>query len=152
MGISVEGLALKALAEWMQGNQTGAMTALGQALQMAEPEGYIRLFADLGLPMARLLQDARSRGVRPYYVDRLLGAFRGYPGVAAAGALPEPLTMREQEVLRLITAGLTNQEIAKELVISAETVKKHTGSIYGKLGVNNRTQAVAKARALDLIQ
>ena len=66
-------------------------------------------------------------------------------------ALPEPLSLREQEVLELIAAGLTNQEIADKLVISPETVKKHTGTIYSKLGVRSRTEAVARARALDLL-
>jgi LuxR family maltose regulon positive regulatory protein len=127
------------------------MTALEQALRLAEPEGFVRLFADLGLPMARLLQEARSREVMPEYVNRLLAAFKGGPA-AVDGALPERLTLREQQVLGLMAAGLTNHEIAAQLVISAETVKKHTSSILGKLGVNNRTQAVARARLLDIIQ
>ena len=125
--------------------------ALERALRQAEPDGYIRLFADLGLPMARLLQAARSRGVLPAYIDRLLAAFVDLPAVGRQHALPEPLSARETEVLRLIAAGLTNQEIADSLVISAETVKKHTSSIYGKLGVRSRTEAAARGRALDLL-
>ncbi len=70
---------------------------------------------------------------------------------AGAGALPEPLSAREQEVLKLIAAGLTNREIAAALVISPETVKKHTGSIYGKLGVRGRTEAAVRARSLDVL-
>ena len=73
------------------------------------------------------------------------------PCAGTEAALPEPLSPREQEVLELIAAGLTNREIAGKLVISPETVKKHTGTIYGKLGVRSRTEAAARARELDLL-
>jgi len=152
MGISIEALALQAFAHWKRGEQSDALTALERALRLAEPEGYVRLFADFGLPMVRLLQEARSRAVMPDYVGKLLTAF-GSPAFLTSpeAALPEPLSIREQEILELIAAGLTNQEIADKLVISPETVKKHTGNIYGKLGVRSRTEAVARARALDLL-
>jgi LuxR family maltose regulon positive regulatory protein len=88
----------------------------------------------------------------PDYTDRLLAAFGHEAVMAPAGAaLPEPLTEREMEVLRLLAAGLTNREIAERLVISPETVKKHTANIYGKLAAGNRSQAVAKAREWDLL-
>jgi LuxR family maltose regulon positive regulatory protein len=150
-GITIEALALQALAHWRRGEHTGAMTALERSLRLAEPEGYVRLFADLGLPMARLLQEARSRAVALEYVAKLLAAFEGDGASAAPAALPEPLSQREQEVLKLIAAGLTNREIAEALVISAETVKKHTSSIYGKLRVGNRTEAASRARELNLL-
>jgi LuxR family maltose regulon positive regulatory protein len=104
--------------------------------------------------MARLLQEARSRNVMPDYVDTLLDAFGDDTALPDqdGGALPEPLTPREQEILELVAAGLTNREIADTLVISPETVKKHTGTIYGKLGVGNRTEAAARARELDLLK
>jgi LuxR family transcriptional regulator, maltose regulon positive regulatory protein len=129
------------------------LTALERALRLAEPEGYVRLFADVGLPMARLLQEARSRTVMPDYVAKLLAAFGGTFSISVSmeAALPEPLSPREQEILELVAAGLTNQEIADKLVISPETVKKHAGTIYGKLGVRSRTEAVARARVLDLL-
>jgi LuxR family maltose regulon positive regulatory protein len=146
MGVTIEALALQALAYWKRGTQADAMTGLERALRLAEPEGYVRLFADL--PIARLLQEARSRTVMPEYVATLLAAFGADPTEAA---LPEPLTQREREILELVAAGLTNPEIAEKLVISPETVKKHTGTIYGKLGVSNRTEAAARARALDLL-
>jgi LuxR family maltose regulon positive regulatory protein len=151
--IIIEALALRALAEWQRGEQPGAMTALERALRTAEPEGYVRLFADFGLPMARLLQEARSRAVMPNYVARLLAAIGDDLAISAPmeAALPEPLSPREQEILELIAAGLTNPEIAIKLVISPETVKKHTGNIYGKLGVHSRTEAAARARALNLL-
>jgi LuxR family maltose regulon positive regulatory protein len=152
-GIQIEALALRALAHWQGGDRAGAMVSLEPALRQAEPEGYVRLFADLGRPMSRLLQEARSRDVMPEYVARLLAACAPAlaPSGARAGALPEPLSVREQEVLKLIAAGLTNREIAAALVISPETVKKHTASIYGKLGVRGRTEAAVKARSLDVL-
>jgi LuxR family maltose regulon positive regulatory protein len=152
-GVQVETLALQAVAHRSSGNQARAMVVLESALRLAAPEDYVRLFADLGLPMVRLLQEARSRDVMPDYVARLLAACGSDPTtpVSGTGAMPEPLSMREQEVLRLMTAGLTNREIAEILSISAETVKKHTGSIYGKLGVRGRTEAAARARDLDLL-
>ena len=153
LGIAVEALALQALAHWRRGDGPTSMVALERALRQAEPEGYRRLFVDLGLPMARLLQEARSRQVLPGYVASLLTAFEGEPGAAPAATarLPESLTERELEVLSLLAAGLTNREIAQKLVISPETVKRHGASIYGKLGVGNRTQAVSRARELGLL-
>jgi LuxR family maltose regulon positive regulatory protein len=152
-GVQIEALALQALARWRRGDHADAMTALEHALRLAEPEGYVRLFADLGLPMARLLQEARSLAVMPEYVAQLLTAFEGNRLLSAQAttSLPEPLSQREREVLKLIAAGLTNREIAKVLVVSPETVKKHTGAIYSKLGVSNRTEAANKARELGLL-
>jgi LuxR family maltose regulon positive regulatory protein len=153
-GIQIEALALQALAHWQSGDRVGAMVPLEYALRLAEPEGYVRLFADLGLPMTRLLQEARSRDVMPDYVASLLDACRADLASSAsmAGTLPEPLSLREQEVLKLIAAGLTNREIAETLVISPETVKKHTGSIYGKLGVRSRTEAAVRAKDLAVLE
>jgi LuxR family maltose regulon positive regulatory protein len=152
VGVRIEGLALGALAHQQRGDRVAAMLALEHALRLAESEGYVRLFADLGLPMARLLQEARARHVMPDYVGTLLDAFDADPSSASGeGTLPEPLSAREHEVLQRIAAGLTNPEIAAELYISAETVKKHTGNIYSKLGVRGRTGAVARARELDLL-
>ena len=152
-GVAIEALALQAVAAWKLGDLAGALTCLERSLQAAEPEGYVSLFVDLGLPMGRLLQKARSRSVRAGYVDALLAAFGSDlpESRPAIEALPEPLTPREQEVLERIAAGLTNREIAKHLRISAETIKKHTANIYGKLRVRNRTQAVARGRELDLL-
>jgi len=152
-GVTIEALALQALAHWRRGEQGSALTYLERALRLAEPENYMRLLVDLGLPMARLLQEAHSRNVKPDYVAKLLTAFGAdlsFPNLTEK-ALPEPLSSREQEVLQLISAGLTNREIAEALVVSPETVKKHTASIYGKLGVHNRTQATAIARELGLL-
>lgn len=153
MGVHLEALALQAMAHWTRGDRADALVSIEHALRLAEPEGYIRTFIDLGLPMARILQEAHRRKLMPDYVDRLLASF-GHGTVAQLPAdepLPEPLSEREIEVLRKIAIGLTNREIADALFISPETVKKHTGSIYGKLGVRGRTEAIARSHELHLI-
>lgn len=151
MGVTIEALILQALAHSRRRESVAAMQPLERALRLAEPEDYIRLFIDYGLPMARLLQEARSRAVLPKYVQKLLTAFDTDSELPMKKVLPEPLTQREQEILGLVAAGLTNEEIADELVISPETVKKHTSNIYGKLSVSNRTEAAARARELGLL-
>ena len=152
-GVSIEALALQAIAYWKQWEPESALIALEHSLRLAAPEGYVRTFADLGLPMARLLQEAQSRAILPDYVKRLLDAFGTEVASAlpVGQALPEPLTPREQGVLALMSAGLTNREIAEKLIISPGTVKKHTGNIYGKLDVSSRTEAAARARELHLL-
>ena len=149
----IEALALQALAYERRADIANAMSSLEHALRLAEPEGYVRVFVDLDPSMARLLQGAHSRNVMPDYVNQLLSAFSDdlQRSASVPQALIEPLTNREREILSLLAAGLTNREIADELVISPETVKKHAGNIYGKLGVGNRTEAAAKARELELL-
>ena len=108
--------------------------------------------------MRNLLRHAAARGISSSYTQRLLSAFdkptqpvstaSGRPG---AVDLAEPLTKREAEILRLISVGMTNQEIADQLVISGATVKRHITNIYGKLGVSHRTQAAARANELNLL-
>jgi LuxR family maltose regulon positive regulatory protein len=144
---------LDAMAHWREGDRTQAMIAFERSLRLAEPEGYVRLFIDYGHPVVQLLHEAGRRNILPDYVAQLLVA----AGNGSFGAIPrgptlaEPLSDREQDVLSLMAAGLTNREIADTLSIAAETVKKHTSSIYGKLGVANRTEAAAKARDLALL-
>lgn len=152
-GNLIEALALQALALSADGDCAGAMSSLERSLRLAEPEGYVRTYADLGSPMALLLQECQARKVMPEYVQTLLGAFAPNlaPGGSHAGALPDLLSEREQEVLVLMAAGLTNREIAEQLFIAAETVKKHAARIYAKLDVGRRTEAVARAGQLGIL-
>jgi LuxR family maltose regulon positive regulatory protein len=153
----VEVCALNASALQALGDTSAALASLERSLTLAEPEGYVRMYLNEGLPMAQLLREAALHNVCPDYVDKLLTAFESEqarpsaPLLPCPPALPEPLTSREHDVLRLISQGLSNQEIAERLVIALNTVKRHTSSIYGKLGVKSRTQAIARARELGLI-
>lgn len=151
-------LRLQALAHWQRGEGETAVHDLREALALAKPGGLIRAFVDEGPGMARLLYEALARGIEPAYTRQLLAAFPTddpetavSPPLPAADELLEPLSERELEVLRLIAEGLTNQETANRLYLSLHTVKVHARNIYGKLGVRNRTQAVAKARALGIL-
>ncbi len=154
-GSVLEILILQALAFSARGKGTEALAVLQRVLTQAEPEGYIRLFVDEGMPMLRLLRQAQARGVVPEYVAMLLAAFDAPSlpdaAVTAASALIEPLTFREREVLQLLAAGASNGEIARRLVLSVGTVKKHVSNICGKLDVQSRTRAVARARTLHLL-
>ncbi|UCC65824.1 MAG: hypothetical protein JSV36_19195 [Anaerolineae bacterium] len=161
----IEIQVLRALAFQKRGDVAPAMAALERALSLAEPGGYVRVFVDEGPPMARLLYEAAAHGIAPEYVSRLLAAWdeetKDREGRTKerdssffrrpASVLVEPLSERELEVLHLIADGLSNREIAGRLFISLSTVKGHASSIYGKLAVNSRTQAVARARVLGIL-
>ena len=157
LGWAVEIGILSALVQEAQGNRAGALSELERALLLAEPEGYAQVFVDEGEPMAVLLRRAASRGIARANVRRLLDALARTAAtqepMARPGAhhLVEPLTEREMEVLRLMAAGLSNREIADELVLAMGTVKAHLHNVYGKLGVRGRTQAAARARELHLL-
>jgi LuxR family maltose regulon positive regulatory protein len=152
-GRVIEIVALQALAYQAKNDVERALSTLERSLPLAEPEGYVRTFVDQGEPMARLLRRTQTRSIAPNYVSKLLTALgeTAEQPPAAAQPLIEPLSERELEVLRLIAGGLSNQEIAQELVVAVSTVKSHVNHIHGKLGVKNRTQAVARAQALGLI-
>lgn len=157
-GFVVENLALQALSLWGQSKTAPALAALRRAVSLAEPEGYTRIFADEGEPMAGLLltlcrQEAPNSPLQRY-LDRLLAAFE--PGgrreeVPPATEQVKPFSERELEVLRLVAAGLSNREIADEMVVAVSTVKTHVNNIFRKLGVSSRTQAIARAREMGLI-
>jgi LuxR family maltose regulon positive regulatory protein len=152
----LEIMALQSLAYQAQGEPDRALDVLERALTLAEPEGFIRLFMDEGRPMARLLHRALNCGIAPEYVRRLLaGESTKEPGSAeplkVQSGMVEPLSEREIEVLQYIAVGLTNREIADRLYLALNTVKVHTRNIYGKLDVNSRMQAVARARDLEIL-
>jgi LuxR family maltose regulon positive regulatory protein len=151
-GSAIEILMLQALALRLLGRADESLQKLRQSLELAEPEGYARLFADEGAPMAELLLQAIQRNIHPEYASRLLKLIeRREKLFASSASLSEPLTERESEVLRLLAAGLSNQEIAERLVISLSTIKTHVTRIYGKLDVTSRTQAILRARELRII-
>jgi LuxR family maltose regulon positive regulatory protein len=148
---------LEALGYRSLSQTDNALTLLQKALGLLENEGYARLFADEGTPMAELLSEAQRQGMMPAYTSKLLRAVTPAPQQSSmGGAAPvkvsgEPLTEREMQVLRLIEEGLSNAEIAQRLFVAPSTVKVHTHHIYSKLGVTSRTQAAAKARVLGYL-
>src|SRR5438034_5056950 len=164
----IEMKVLQALAYSMRNEEQEALTVLAQAVHLAESESYIRIFVDEGTAMATLLSRLREqkwrKGPTPY-LDTLLAAFslesmthKPLPtglnqprGRLMEQPLVEPLSERELEVLHLVARGDSNQEIAEVLVIALDTVKRHVTHIFEKLGVNNRVQAVARARTLGLL-
>ncbi|MEJ2753362.1 MAG: LuxR C-terminal-related transcriptional regulator, partial [Chloroflexota bacterium] len=129
--------------------------ALEESLALAQPGGFIRLYVDLGPKMAELLRHLHNREPYSEYVTNILGAFADTARLnsepAGNGQLIEPLTERELEILALLGKRYSNKEIAAELVISPETVKRHAINIYQKLAVHNRRDAVEVAGALGLI-
>jgi LuxR family transcriptional regulator, maltose regulon positive regulatory protein len=165
-GSVLEIQALQALALAARGDEVGAVAALAEALTLAHPQGYLRVFADEGAPMAALLgrlisaqrtERTAARGMPLDYLGRLVRAIEharptARPGVAVVPSLVEPLSDRELEVLRLLAAGKRNQQIAEELVVAVNTVKKHITHILDKLGAVNRTEATARARELGLLR
>ena len=166
LGSLIQIRALRSLALQAAGDHDGALALLEDALSLARPEGYVRVFADEGPPMAALLQGlirAHRRGksvsrAEREHMNRVVRAFRPgvtrpeTPGAAqTATGLIEPLTRRELEVLGSIAAGRRNRQIADELVVTVETVKRHVSHIFEKLSTTNRTEAVARARELGLI-
>lgn len=154
-GSALEILIAQALACRMQGDAAAALVPLERALTLSEPEGYVRLYADEGLPMAALLESAYSKRIAKPYVRRLLEAFghdRGSAPAKPSAGIPiiEPLSEREREVLRLLRTDRSGPDIARELMVSLNTVRTHTQRIYDKLAVNNRRAAVRRSEELGL--
>jgi LuxR family maltose regulon positive regulatory protein len=151
-GHVIELSLLRAFLCQARGDTAAMLNSLEDALTLAEPEGYVRLFVDEAEPMAALLQQARQRGLFPNYVDKLLAVFASEESrPRAADLLPEPLSERELEVLQLVASGISNQDIADQLFIALSTVKKHVGNILVKLDTPNRVQAITRARELGLL-
>jgi LuxR family maltose regulon positive regulatory protein len=133
-----------------------AMAVLKRALTLAEPEGYVRTFVGEGAAVFSLLRQARAAGIKPDYIDKLLASDEHARLIhpvekSASSSLVEPLTGREMDVLKLLAQGCTDKNIAESLVIARETVHKHLKNIYGKLDVHSRTEAIVRARELDLL-
>jgi LuxR family maltose regulon positive regulatory protein len=152
-------MALQAIALQAHGEQEKAVHLLVEALALAAPGGFIRLFVDEGRPMAHLLSEAAALGMLPDYLGKVLAACeaeeqkREDPSSRPLPAQPliEPLSQRELEVLQLMAQGLSNQEISERLFLALSTVKGHNRNIFGKLQVQRRTEAVARARELGLL-
>lgn len=145
----IESLTLQALCLRSLGRMDEAVRTLARALMLAAPEGFARVFIQEGPPLAALLRTVGSLGHSPEYVKHLLEIFGEAP--ALQESVLDPLSERELEVLRLVADGLTNAEIAAQLVIAHSTAKTHINRIYSKLGVSTRTQAVARARQLQIL-
>jgi LuxR family maltose regulon positive regulatory protein len=154
-------MVLQAIALHAHGEKEETVQVLGDALALAEPGGFIRIFVDEGAPMARMLSEAAAQGIMPDYVGRLLAAFETekqetkdkshLPQAAPVLPLIEPLSQRELEVLQLIAQGLSNHEIGDRLFLALDTVKGHNRKIFDKLQVQRRTEAIARARELGLL-
>jgi LuxR family transcriptional regulator, maltose regulon positive regulatory protein len=152
-------MVLQAVALHMNGDKDKAVQLLFDALALAEPGGFIRIFVDEGLPMAQLLSAAEAIGMMPDYTGRLLAVFateeQKREDTSAlpppAQSLIEPLSRRELEVLHLMAQGLSNQEICERLFLALDTVKGHNRKIFDKLQVQRRTEAVARARESGLL-
>ena len=148
----LQAMLLQAVAIDMSGEKQEAVQVLNDALSLAEPEGFIRIFIDEGQPMLALLQEVVKLGNASNYVLQLLGAFgKTEVKTPVPQLLNEPLTERELEVLRLFGTYLKGPEIARELMVSLNTLRTHSKNIYSKLGVNDRQSAVRHAEELELL-
>ncbi len=160
-GLALELEVLWVLARAARGDTKAAQANLEEVLARARPEGWVRLFLDEGEPMARLLEHAaRRRSATGVYARGLMAAFAGGglrvtpappPGSCRGDLLIEPLGKREREIMSLIADGLSNPEIAERLLVTLATVKTHINNLYGKLGARSRTDAVARARRLEMV-
>lgn len=159
-GWVIQSLSLQSLCYQATNDLERALESLRDALELAEPEVYVRTFVDFGSPMQRLLQIAEAHRIAPDYLAKLLAAFPAQVDdqgsvrtqkVVLDQPLVEPLTDQEMRILRLMEGGLSHNEIASELYLSINTVKWHTTHIYSKLGVHRRAHAVARAQELDLL-
>ncbi len=154
----LQGLVLQAVAYQTLGDTHRAVKLLREALALGEPGGFIRTFIDEGAPMQQLLANAAVEANPSEYAARLLAVFaaEAKPGqnplvFSPTPALVEPLSLRELEILQFVAEGFSNQQIAERLFLAVSTVKGHNRNIFGKLQVQRRTEAIARARELGLI-
>ena len=160
-GSIIKILVFLALANEAQGEITDAISSLQRAINLAEPEGYVRIFAEQGSPMVNLLQEAMNQGITSTYSHQLEIASVTWDkrhqnalmtaSTAVSQPLLDPLSERELDVLRLLNTELSGPDIARELVVALSTVRTHTKRIYSKLNVSNRRTAVKRAKELNLL-
>jgi LuxR family maltose regulon positive regulatory protein len=165
VGSLIETLVVQAVALHAAGDSESAVISLERALNLAEPEGYVRVFIDEGNAMGELLRTAASQGIAVKYVTKLLTALAEELGEISglakrslssesarpSVALAEPLSERELQVLRMLNTHLSIPEIAEELIVAPSTIRSHVKSIYGKLGAHSRHEAVDRAKGLRLL-
>ncbi len=151
-------MVLQTIAYNAHGEKDKAVQLLSDALALAEPGGFVRIFVDEGEPMAQLLSEAASHRMMPDYISKLLAAFEAEkqksedkPDLPPAQPLVDPLSQRELKILQLIAQGLSNREIGERLFLALDTVKGHNRNIFDKLQVKSRTEAVARAHELGLL-
>ncbi|MEW5868224.1 MAG: LuxR C-terminal-related transcriptional regulator [Chloroflexota bacterium] len=146
-------IAIRALQAAVAEKQESALAYLTEALHLAEGSGFVRVFVEAGEKLVPLLRQVAARRGMPDYVRRILAVMVGETGgkPASLASLVEPLSERELEVLRLVTSGMSNREIAEQLVITTGTAKSHVHNLCGKLGVRNRTEAAMRAKELGLL-
>lgn len=146
--------ALTVLRDERLGQHEEALENLQRLVLLTEPIRWVRLFVDLGETMAQLLSELAMRRVAPHTIQRILDGFRACGSISAPDQpieQAELLTLRERQIMAFLRANLSNKEIAERLYIAPSTVKRHTLSIYRKLGVNDRREAVVRARDLGLV-
>ncbi|MEE9617313.1 MAG: LuxR C-terminal-related transcriptional regulator, partial [Anaerolineae bacterium] len=160
LAVLIEATILQALAWHLKRNNARALESLERALTLAAPEGYVRPFLDAGEPMRTLLRQAVARGVQAEYAQKLLAPFAAqarrdstFPALPDAAATPlyEPLTERERQVLRLLAVGLSSTEVADELFLAVSTVRSYIKTIYRKMDVHGRDEAIARGQQLGVI-
>ena len=155
---AIEILVMQALAHEAQGDTSAALVPLERALRLAEHEISVRVFVDEGVSMAELLSEAAADGIAPDFIGKLLATLASDEQAPEYKSRPhtvqpliEPLSQRELEILQLIAQGLSNRQISQRLFLALNTVKGHNRKIFGKLQVQRRTEAVARARELGLL-
>jgi len=151
--LRIKTLTLRALACHILGDVSAALDALRGALQLAEPEGFVRVIVDEGASLPPLLRALRGQQRQTPYVDYIVSATAGagQPAAPVAGTMTPMLSSRELDVLRLVALGRSNAQIARELIVATSTVKTHVNNIFGKLGVTTRAEAIARAHELKLV-
>ena len=144
-------IAIMALQAIAAETLRGGVEILTKALSLSQPEGFVRTYVDAGPDLIPLLKEAAQQGIMPDYIGQILRAFGDKRKLESVSPLVEPLSERELEVLRLVTAGLSNKEIAEKLYLSPGTIKTHVHNICGKLGVRNRTEAATRAKEINIV-